>query len=62
MEGRSRERLYPVNREARFMQHHVVIAYSRQDPVIMRKVQASLAAAGLIVWTDKRLVPGSEAC
>jgi hypothetical protein len=43
------------------MQHHVVIAYSRQAPVIMRRVQASLVDAGLIVWTDKRLVPGSEA-
>ena len=43
------------------MQYHVVIAYSRQDPVVMRRVLASLAAAKLIVWTDKRLVPGSEA-
>ncbi|MEO8608599.1 MAG: TIR domain-containing protein [Chloroflexota bacterium] len=42
------------------MQYHVVIAYSRQDPGVMRRVLASLAEAKLIVWTDKRLVPGSE--
>jgi hypothetical protein len=43
------------------MQHHIILAYSRKDGIIMRRVRATLVEAGLIVWTDKRLVPGSEA-
>jgi len=43
------------------MQHHIILAYSRKDGIIMRRVLATLTQAGLIVWTDKHLVPGSEA-
>lgn len=37
----------------------VFLSYSRQDIRLMRKVRDSLRAAGLDVWTDEKLEPGT---
>ena len=41
------------------MQHHIFLSYSRQDLQIMQHVRDDLRAAGLEVWTDEGIEPGS---
>ncbi|MEO8609692.1 MAG: toll/interleukin-1 receptor domain-containing protein [Chloroflexota bacterium] len=41
------------------MQHHIFLSYSRQDTDIMRRVRDDLRKAGLSVWTDEGIEPGS---
>ena len=41
------------------MAHDVFISYSREDADTMHKVEAGLQAAGLIIWTDRGIYPGS---
>ena len=42
------------------MQHHVFLSYSRKDSDIMQQISADLRAADLLVWTDEKLVPGTD--
>lgn len=41
------------------MQYHAFLSYSHHDVDIMRHVRNSLSDAGLNVWTDESLVPGT---
>lgn len=43
------------------MTHHVFLSYSRRDSRSMRRMKADLRAAGLTVWTDESLTPGTTA-
>jgi len=38
---------------------HIFLSYSRKDIEIMRRVREDLSAAGLKVWTDEKLEPGT---
>lgn len=38
---------------------HVFLSYCREDAHVMRQLRDSLIAAGLIVWTDESLEPGT---
>lgn len=40
-------------------QHHVFLSYSRVDNKIMQRIKNSLRQAGLKVWTDEGIVPGT---
>jgi hypothetical protein len=40
-------------------QHDVFLSYSRRNAEVMRRVRADLRAAGLNVWTDDNLQPGT---
>jgi Tol biopolymer transport system component len=42
------------------MNHDVFLSYSRKDSETMRRVRDDLRAAGLKVWTDESLEPGTE--
>ncbi len=42
------------------MQYDVFLSYSRKDIDMMRRVRDDLRAAGLRVWTDEALEPGTE--
>jgi hypothetical protein len=42
------------------MNHDVFLSYSRKDSAMMRRVRDDLRAAGLQVWTDEALEPGTE--
>jgi hypothetical protein len=39
--------------------HDVFLSYSRRNAEVMRRVRADLRAAGLNVWTDDNLQPGT---
>jgi tetratricopeptide (TPR) repeat protein len=39
---------------------HIFISYSRKDSDIMQRVHSGIAAAGLEVWTDEKLTPGTQ--
>jgi hypothetical protein len=39
--------------------HHVFLSYSRVDTEIMKRVKNSLRQAGLKIWTDEGIVPGT---
>lgn len=41
------------------MHHHIFLSYSRRDLKYMQRVRDDLRAAGLIVWTDEGIAPGS---
>ncbi len=41
------------------MQYHAFLSYSHHDVTIMRRVRDGLADAGLNVWTDESLTPGT---
>lgn len=41
------------------MEHHVFLSYSHKDMQIMRRVRDDLRAAGLTVWNDENLTPGT---
>ena len=41
------------------MQYHAFLSYSHHDVTIMRRVRESLTDAGLNIWTDESLVPGT---
>ena len=41
------------------MQYHAFLSYSHHDTDIMRRVRSDLNEAGLHVWTDESLVPGT---
>jgi len=41
------------------MKHHVFLSYSRKDTDIMHRVCDDLRAAGLTVWTDEGIEPGT---
>lgn len=41
------------------MQHQVFLSYSHQDTLIMQRVRDDLRAAGLSVWTDEGIEPGT---
>ncbi|MEO1162173.1 MAG: SUMF1/EgtB/PvdO family nonheme iron enzyme [Chloroflexota bacterium] len=41
------------------MMHHVFISYSHEDRLFMQRVQTDLQKAGLVVWTDEQLQPGT---
>lgn len=43
------------------MMHDVFLSYSRKDSQMMRRVRDDLRDAGLRVWTDEALEPGTEA-
>ena len=40
--------------------YDVFISYSRQDSAHMQRVRDDLTAAGLSVWTDEQLAPGTQ--
>ena len=40
--------------------NHVFLSYSRKDTAIMQRVRDDLRAAGIDVWTDENLTPGTE--
>lgn len=42
------------------MQHHVFLSYSHKDIAIMQQIRTDLSVAGLRVWTDETLTPGTE--
>lgn len=42
------------------MLHHVFLSYSRRDMPFMRRVKQDLNKAGLIVWTDEGIEPGTS--
>ncbi len=42
------------------MQHQVFMSYSRKDADVMRRICGDMRAAGLTVWTDESLIPGTE--
>jgi len=42
-----------------FKQHHVFLSYSRVDISIMHRVRDDLQSAGLKVWTDEGIQPGT---
>jgi serine/threonine-protein kinase len=41
------------------MQHHGFLSYSRKDSDIMQRVRDELRGAGLTVWTDEGIEPGT---
>lgn len=41
------------------MPHHVFLSYSRKDTAIMQRLRDDLLAAGLSVWTDAGIEPGT---
>ncbi|MBL8162157.1 MAG: toll/interleukin-1 receptor domain-containing protein [Anaerolineae bacterium] len=41
------------------MQHQVFLSYSRKDSAIMQRLRDDCAAAGLSVWTDAGIEPGT---
>lgn len=41
------------------MIHHVFLSYSRKDLAFMKRIQTDLQRAGLVVWTDEQLEPGT---
>ncbi len=41
------------------MQYHAFLSYSHRDAQIMRRVHSDLEQAGLNIWTDESLVPGT---
>ena len=41
------------------MAHDVFISYGREDAVLMQQVEKALLDAGLTIWTDKGIAPGS---
>lgn len=41
------------------MQYHAFLSYSHSDTNIMRRIRGDLSDAGLNVWTDESLVPGT---
>ncbi|MBZ0303024.1 MAG: SUMF1/EgtB/PvdO family nonheme iron enzyme [Anaerolineae bacterium] len=42
------------------MKHHVFLSYSHKDSDIMQRVQHDLETAGLTVWTDRGIEPGTR--
>jgi hypothetical protein len=40
--------------------HNIFLSYSRKDTEIMQRVKQSFRAAGLIVWTDEGIEPGTS--
>ncbi len=42
------------------MQHHVFLSYSRKDSATMQRIYADLRAAGLTVWVDESIEPGTS--
>ncbi|MGJ3238694.1 MAG: toll/interleukin-1 receptor domain-containing protein [Anaerolineae bacterium] len=41
------------------MQYHAFLSYSHADAHIMRRVREELSSAGLSIWSDEQLVPGT---
>jgi hypothetical protein len=41
------------------MAHDVFISYGREDAALMQQVEKALLDAGLTIWTDKGIAPGS---
>ena len=41
------------------MQYHAFLSYSHNDTNIMRRIRGDLTGAGLAIWTDESLVPGT---
>lgn len=41
------------------MAHDVFISYGREDAALMQQVEKVLLDAGLTIWTDKGIAPGS---
>jgi hypothetical protein len=41
------------------MLHHVFLSYSRKDTAFMKRIKMDLLRAGLAVWTDENLDPGT---
>lgn len=41
------------------MSQHIFVSYSREDAVTMQRVRDSLRTAGLTVWTDEGIAPGT---
>ncbi len=41
------------------MQHHIFLSYSRKDADIMTRLRDDFRAAGLSVWTDEGIEPGT---
>lgn len=42
------------------MSHDVFLSYSRDDTTVMQRLRDDLRAAGLVVWTDESIEPGSS--
>ena len=42
------------------MPHHIFLSYSRKDSEIMQRVKSDFLAAGLSVWTDEGIEPGTR--
>lgn len=41
------------------MSHHIFLSYSRKDSEIMQRVKGDFEAAGLSIWTDEGIEPGT---
>src|SRR5688572_8020808 len=42
------------------MAHDVFISYGREDAALMQQVEKTLLNAGLTIWTDEGIAPGSR--
>jgi len=42
------------------MQHHVFISYSHRNADVMQRIKSDLTVAGLSVWTDEAIKPGTQ--
>ncbi|RMF77265.1 MAG: TIR domain-containing protein [Chloroflexi bacterium] len=42
------------------MQHHVFLSYGHEDADTMQRIRDALRSAGLRVWTDENLTPGTH--
>ena len=54
-----RQQMGVVGRATAQLRQDVFISYSRRDRTVMRMVRDALITAGLTVWSDERLEPGS---
>lgn len=41
------------------MQHHIFLSYSRTDSEMMRRIRDDFRSAGLTIWTDEGIEPGT---
>lgn len=55
-----RQHMNPVGRGTAPLRQDVFISYSRRDRAVMRIVRDALMAAGLTVWSDESVEPGSQ--
>jgi hypothetical protein len=42
------------------MRHHIFLSYSRKDTAVMQQLRHDLNMAGLSIWTDEGIEPGTS--